>query len=63
MVSGPGVTVNLCHPDGRAMSLGFAGSVSDPESDRDRIVAVIEAGDETSWPISFKGGRLASWNE
>lgn len=63
MVSGPGVTVSLRHPNGRAMSLGFDGPVSDPERDRDRIVAVIETGDETSWPIDFKGGQLSAWKE
>jgi hypothetical protein len=63
MVSGPGVTVSLRHPDGRAISLGFDGPVSDPERVRDRIVAVIEAGDETSWPIDFKGGQLSAWKE
>jgi len=61
MVSGGGVSVSLVHPDGRIIVLGFDAAVTEPERDRDRIVAVIEAGDETSWPIDFKGGRLAAW--
>ncbi len=61
MVSGRGITVTLGDPDGRLIGLNFEGPVTDPESDRDRIVADIEAGDESTWPIGFKGGRVAAW--
>ena len=62
-VVGPGITVTLGHSDGRVISLGFDGPTTEPERSRDRIVAIIEAGDGTTWPIDFKGGRLAAWQE